>query len=338
MEAESNKFTIAQAARWYARLRAPDCTDIERQAFEQWLKLDRAHALAYAQAERMADRITQQVFADSRLRALAAAALQSRENGFRISTSWRWAAAFVLSVALGALSLSQYRGQIEAMASTKTYTNGLSQQQRIELKDGSVIHLDVGAKLSVQMSKAERRIELLTGRAFFEVAHDSSRPFSVSSGGSRTIALGTRFQVSLSEKAVSVTLEQGSVAVVDTSKQTRWRETLAPGEQLNVNLVNSGREKLHVDADSVTSWSQGRLVFKGTPLGEALAELNRYAAVKVHLGDQTLAAVPIGGNFVAGGNSEDFVDALAAVLPLKGVRVGADEIVLFQRYETETHT
>ena len=206
----------------------------------------------------------------------------------------------------------------------------------MDLQDGSIVYLDVGSRVNVQMSKAERRIELAVGRAFFEVAHDSARPFSVSAGGARTVALGTRFQVALSQQLVSVTLLDGSVAVADTNESGNWREVLRPGQQLRYSAASRSKEKREVDAAALTGWSHGRLVFKGTPLAEALEEVNRYAATKVRIGDQALADLPVGGNFIAGGSSDDFVEALAAVLPLKIVRVGADEIVLFQRYETDT--
>jgi hypothetical protein len=47
--------------------------------------------------------------------------------------------------------------------------------------------------------------------------------------------------------------------------------------------------------------------------------------------------VPVGGNFIAGGDSAQVVAALAAVLPLKPVYAGTSEIVLLRNYETASN-
>lgn len=247
----------------------------------------------------------------------------------------RHAAALVLAVAIALLfSLSkdiQGLGKVQPVH----YANNGLKSQRIELQDGSVVHLDVGAKMSVRISQKERALELEKGRALFDVAHDKRRPFSVEANGTRIVALGTQFQVEVEARrqTVDVTLEQGSVAVSDTTRSQSWREVLSPGHALHVDRNSNQRKTRRVDASAATSWSTGLLVFEGMPLQQVLDELNRYASVKVRLGDSDLADVPIGGNFAAGGDSMEFVETLEAVLPLRSVRTGANEIVLFQKLD-----
>ncbi len=81
----------------------------------------------------------------------------------------------------------------------------------------------------------------------------------------------------------------------------------------------------------MTAWSQGRLVFDGEPLSTVLAQVNRYSSIKVVLGDERLASIPIGGTFAAGGDAGAFVQALSAILPVRSEPAGDHEIVLFQR-------
>ena len=92
--------------------------------------------------------------------------------------------------------------------------------------------------------------------------------------------------------------------------------------------------KTSVDTYMATSWSRGRLVFRGTPLAEALEEVNRYSTRKLRLADPSLASLPVGGNFIAG-DSELIVSAFAAALPLRSVDGGGGEILLFRRYEPD---
>ena len=58
------------AARWYARLRADDCTPQDRAAFEAWRARDRRNAVAYATAERLGDALARLAIVDPRLQSL----------------------------------------------------------------------------------------------------------------------------------------------------------------------------------------------------------------------------------------------------------------------------
>lgn len=341
-----------QAALWYARLRAPDCSDVERHDFQLWLEADASHEQAWQLAVAIADRVKQQAQHDSRLRALADAALQSSAHStanraackpaavdavsgktcLAHANFWRRAAVVVLSIGAAAWLATRMNEQAPEANSMASYANHETHEQRIQLEDGSVVHLDVGAELSVEMHAHARNLQLSSGRAYFEVAHDATRPFAVIAGDTRTVALGTRFQVAMVSGGVQVTLAQGSVAVSDAADSGRWREVLHPGQQLNIHENNDKHELSEINADAAMGWSKGRLIFDGAPLAQALDEFNRYASVKVSLGDASLANIPIGGNFVAGSSSSEFVAALTAVLPLRSVSAGANEIVLFQRY------
>jgi transmembrane sensor len=205
----------------------------------------------------------------------------------------------------------------------------------VTLSDGSVVSLDVASEISVRITETERQIALVEGRAVFDVAHDAMRPFVVSAADSRTTALGTVFQVQRQGHNVVVTLAEGKVAVTGRSDSASWQETLIPGEQITIDPEASTRpRKRAVDASMSTAWTRGRLVFHGTPLDEALAEVNRYSARKVRLGDPSLGGLSVAGNFIAG-DSEAAVSAFAAMLPLRAVDGSGGELILFRRYHAE---
>lgn len=341
MENIPSEHTIRQAAVWYARLHAPDCGQAERHAFQKWLESDPSHAQAFASAERAARLITNRLAADARLKALADEALRpppepvQTNGGSRIlRNQLRYAAMLVMGVGIALFIATLQNRPVSVAEPTVAYTNAELSKRRIELNDGSVVHLDVDSSITVALSSAERRVELNKGRAYFDVAHDSSRPFSVTASGTRVVALGTEFQVELQpeKQTVSVTLAEGSVMVSEHKKRSAWREVLTPGEQLQVDEVSRRHTTQAVNTSRITSWSSGRLVFDATPLNQVLSEINRYSRTKVVLGDASLANVPIGGNFLAGGDTEEFLETLMAVLPLRSIRTGANEIVLFQRH------
>lgn len=338
MEKNPSDINIHQAAQWYARLRAPDCGPSERSAFQAWLESDPRHLQAYESAARAAQMVSSQLAVDPRLQALAADALgqpPAPRRGF-LRANARYAALLITAVGLGLFFAISQRSPVIEGRPTALYANSGHQIQHIALDDGSSVHLDAGALVSVTLDPEERKLILHHGRAFFAVAPDKLRPFSVSASGAQVVALGTQFQVEvLDQQAVNVTLAEGSVAVTDNKSQRGWREVLVPGQQLQIDRASGRHQTVSVDIALTISWSDGRLIFDGMPLHQVLDEINRYASTKVILGDNALANIPIGGNFVAGGDAEEFVATLAAALPLRSVRTGANEIALFQRYETD---
>jgi transmembrane sensor len=122
--------------------------------------------------------------------------------------------------------------------------------------------------------------------------------------------------------------------VTGNQKQSTWSERLTPGEQISLNADGHVHEKRAVDTQAVTSWSRGRLVFRSTPLADALQEVNRYGHRKVRLGDADLADLPVDGNFIAG-ETDLIVSAFAAALPLRIAEGDVGEIILFRRYEAD---
>jgi transmembrane sensor len=321
---------LQEAARWHARLQAVDCTAQERAAFESWRNGHPDHASAYERAQRLTANIDRLMLSDPRLQALAARAYTAAAAK-RPASRWTAPATLAASLALAVVAV-QFGSQLLGSQSATVAYDTAAQRRSVTLEDGSTVQMDVATRIEVRMSGQRRELQLLAGRALFEVAHDAARPFSVTAAGARTTALGTRFQVESVDERVVVTLAEGSVAVDSDSSASGWREKLAPGEQLSVDARHSAVAKHNVDLQQVTSWSRGRHAFRGTPLAEAIDEINRYADRKVRLGDPSLAGLPVGGNFISG-DSERIVDALAAVLPLRVVLGAGDEILLFRRYE-----
>jgi len=327
---------LQEAARWQARLHAEDCSESDRLAFREWRQRQGEHASATELAQAVLAGVDQ-LARQSRLQALADEAFaQYAQPRVRESRRWLVPAAFAATVLLCVFAVWMTT-QTFPIVQSIAYGTAASERRAVTLSDGSSIEMDAGTRLNVTMTAERRMVELQAGRAIFAVAHDAARPFSVDAGGSRTTALGTRFQVQRQDLQVVVTLTEGSVAVTpdvddDAAVANAWQERLIPGEQLTIDQLTPGRDRKFVDAAIVTSWTQGRHLFRATPLAEALEEVNRYAAKKVRLGDPALAELRVGGSFVAG-DSEQIVAAFAAVLPVRIVQGGNNEIILFRSYD-----
>src|SRR3954469_1676463 len=103
MDRKPTEKAAADAARWYVRLRAEDCTLGEREAFQAWMALSSANARAYDQARRVSRRVDELANQDPRMGELAAAALADRAEAPQRAMPWRFAAALLLGVGLAAL-------------------------------------------------------------------------------------------------------------------------------------------------------------------------------------------------------------------------------------------
>jgi transmembrane sensor len=331
--------TLQEAARRQARAQAHDCSPEEQEDARAWEAQSAEHAAAGELSRKVlggVDQLAAHEAFRSKLQALADDALNAYavEPCERPQTNrWRLAAGIAAGFVLTSLAWQLHQRQVTHEIQESSYATTQHERRSITLPDGSVVQLDVGTELAVRMSEDKREIDLLSGRALFQVAHDATRPFSVSTETSRTTALGTQFQVQRDDDHVVVTLAEGSVAVEGSAHggSASWQDQLRPGEQLSIDAKTAERSLHIVDTQLVTSWTLGRHVFRATPLHEALDEVNRYASKKVRLGDPSLADLPVAGNFVAG-DSEVVVEAFSAVLPLRVVKGGEQELILFRRY------
>jgi transmembrane sensor len=324
------------AARWYARVHAPDCTGQDRQSFEAWLRSSPDHWRAYADAERTVRRFDQLLENDPGLRELADRVCGESPRAPR---KWAVAGALAASLVVG-LMVVHLGASVDHLTEPEVFATTQDQQRDVVLADSSVVHLDIGSEIAVTMTEHSREITLTRGRALFQVAKDAERPFTVTAGGTLTTALGTQFQVHTQSDQVVVVLTEGSVSVAGMQDEpigdAGWEIRLTPGQELSLKRAGAAPVRRTIDPNMATSWSRGRLVFRGTPLAEALEEVNRYATRKLRLADPSLASLPVGGSFIAG-DSELALSAFEAALPLRSVAGGGGEILLFKRYEPEPH-
>lgn len=316
-----------EAAAWFARRRDGACTPSEETAFEEWCDRSEAHAVAYAETER-AWHQWRQLQSSDRMRAMAAAAMAATAPQQRsVVANRRWvpllaAACIVAAVIIGGIGLlSRLLSSLPV-----TYSTALGEQRTEQLPDGTQVTLNTETALLVRYDHDQREVELQHGEALFDVVHDTARPFVVTAGDGSVTDLGTRFAIRDDSGTAIVTLLQGRVEIAARDARTQ----LTPGEQARYGAHIAGISVRKVDPTAVTAWLHGRLDFNGMPLAQAIADANRYSAVKLRLGDPKLADMPVGGSFRAKDNAA-IAAALSAVFPVRVARNNAHEIVLVPR-------
>jgi len=156
------------------------------------------------------------------------------------------------------------------------------QVMKIRLEDGTLVHLAPAGKL-----RYRNREVILDGEAFFDVAKDAHKPFTVKAGGLTVNVLGTRFNVS----DTAVSLVDGRVQVV-ANNQTY---DLQPGEQLYKH--NNNYYERAYDVDEVTGWKSSILVFRNESFATAAARIEKMYDVKIVFTDPETASSRIFARF-----------------------------------------
>ena len=195
----------------------------------------------------------------------------------------------------------------------KTYQTDVGGRMTAHLDDGSTVQLNTDSRLRVRFRLGERRLELVKGQAFFDVAHDARRPFLVTAGPMEVRAVGTRFDVRHDGPGASVVLAQGKVQVrAKDVREAGW--TLSPGQEL---VLRSGvrAHPARVDVASLTGWTNNVITFHDVALIDAVAEMNRYERAKITLAPGVQVHAKISGLFSPGEEGE-FVDAAVASFDL----------------------
>lgn len=312
---------LTQAERWYARLKAPDCSAVERLEFQRW-RAAPEHEAAYADTERLWESLGQ---------LSARPGFERLSHGILAQTAPRRHWQPVALVASAALALiagcvimwAQHREPPGVAYATKP-----GERSIIKLADGSQLVLNYATELDVRLDGKARRVTLHKGEALFSVAPDRTRPFTVVVGDGTVTVLGTRFEVRNDDQHVAVTLSEGRVALDRQIDEQHVQ--LEPGKQVRFQVGRPELSQRSVDADVVTSWSTGRLRFRSTPLADALAEVNRYATTPIRIVDPALATIPIAGTFELG-DTASVVSALTALWPIRAEEKGG-EVLLHHRH------
>lgn len=211
-----------------------------------------------------------------------------------------------------------------------TWRTAVGARQVVNLSDGSTATLGSDTELRVAFSRSTRNLDLSHGEAFFDVAHDTSRPFVVHAGTYRVIAVGTRFDVRRDAGKLRVVVTRGLVRLQSVQEPARAPAMLPAGSIATIDGGDLAVRHVPLDqAREFSSWRSGYVVFHGAPLIDAIQEFNRYNTRKIVIADPSLDDLKVGGNFRLD-NSGAFVRLLQEVFPVRAAE-HRDRIVLSRR-------
>jgi ferric-dicitrate binding protein FerR (iron transport regulator) len=220
--------------------------------------------------------------------------------------------------------------QAEKLQSEISTRNG--SKTYIILPDGTKVWLNSGSKVTYDKKFGETKREvILTGEAYFDVAHNADKPFVIHTQAMDIRVLGTEFNVRSypDENTTETSLIRGSIEVTLKDKRAE-KIILKPNEKLVVSnesdSVAEAPEKerkpeppiislSHLNYFSLdstvleTSWVQNRLVFEDESFTNLAKRMERWYGVKFVFESDDVQQLRFTGNF----KEESIQEALEAM-------------------------
>ena len=303
-----------EAVDWFLQRRErPDDSALAAD-FDAWLTRDERHAKAYERVRCLMGDAGALLAAD---RAFLLKATRKRGNA-----KGKAAAAAIAGVSL----LSGFYLTDMPMRLRSDHMSGTAERQVVTTPDGSTITLNANSAIALRFSAKERRLLLLRGEIFVEVAPDAARPFSVEAAGGTTTALGTAFDIDMRNEATSVTVLEHSVSVVTGQQGQNGR--LNENQRVDYSSDGLLGSIETVDPSSIAAWRNGRFVFEDRPLSEVLETFERYLPGRIVVTRESLRRKRLSGNFDLSDPGAALAD-LAAALEIGVVRAGPYLTVLY---------
>ncbi|PJL73222.1 histidine kinase [Stenotrophomonas maltophilia] len=306
-----------QALRWVIRCSAGPLPERQQRSLQRWLQADPRHALAWRQQQAFwlrLDAAGPEVLAA--LPELTADRQGLRPIAPRRRLPWLLASAAVMVLMVAAAPHALLLARSDLRSSTAPRV--------VQLDDGSTAVLDAGTALALAFDGQQRRVRLLRGQAWFQVAHEL-RPFQVEAGGGRIRDIGTAFSVSMQGATITTEVSEG---VVDVRPGDGSVQRLRAGQ---VRAFRDGRwlQPLQQAApEAMAPWRRGEVVIDGLPAAQAIADLGRYRRAPVWVVGGQGARVRVSGLFHLQ-QPEAAIDAVAAQAGLRVQRLPGGALLVW---------
>ena len=155
-------------------------------------------------------------------------------------------------------------------------------------QDGTKVYLNAGAVITYPRSwRLDRRRVSLEGEAYFEVAHNRKRPFTVDVFNTKVKVYGTSFNVNAypEDSTISVALIGGSVAFEADGRE----HLMKPSQLLTYNRSDGSVSLVEVShPDNYTLWTANVINFRDNTLENVMEVLGRWYDVSFDVEDRSL--------------------------------------------------
>ena len=321
-----------QAANWVAKLDFDEPSKETLAAFKQWINQSPEHKAAFEEYVGVWDQVNilSQLEPPRERKAHEAA---NETGGFYFGRRPLLALCSFVVVCVLAVQVFIPSGQA-------IYQTEIGAQQLFTLPDGSTALLNTNSAIEVDYTDKRRLITLSQGEAHFDVVKNPDKPFEVYAGKGLVRAVGTAFSVHLRKNDVEVVVTEGIVQIdpatlskPDAIKPTHPRVTAGSAATYDrhtaKHVILAELEKI----EEITSWHKGLLIFDDEPLENVVAEVGRYTSTQIHIPEEKVRQLKVGGQFKIG-DTEAMFEALKISFDIQAGFV-SDDLVYLVRSEAQ---
>lgn len=220
------------------------------------------------------------------------------KTGPRYLRYWPVAAAIALIISAVFVFNLMIKNTTEPPISLITQETVAGQKKRIELADGTIVHLNAQSYISYPQSFAEEnRLLEASGEVYLEVAEDPDRPFILNFPQLTIKVIGTAFNVNnYKAQNTEVSVVHGKVEVSERFNQQEIT-TLVKGQQLDFDHQNGSHIIAEIAQDEMIEWIYGVLKFNNEALAQVAERLERWYGVKIIFENELLKNCRLTGEF-----------------------------------------
>lgn len=162
------------------------------------------------------------------------------------------------------------------------------------LPDGTLVTLNKHSSIHYpKRFKGNTRAVELEGEAFFDVAHDKSKPFIITADEASIKVVGTSFNVKTSAAKTEVIVETG---IVEVSKQSAMVR-LKPKEKATVTRGNEAPVKETIHDELYSYYRTKEFICNATPLYKLVDVLNEAYGSHIVIKDEQLKQMQLNTTF-----------------------------------------
>jgi ferric-dicitrate binding protein FerR (iron transport regulator) len=330
----------------------PEKSETIRQAREIYIALNGNHTAAQFVADRNAFAMIAEKHLSMAIPDTAGSYLQPAKSTLVRRLVWYSSiAAAVIIITFFVSNIGTWsKAEKDQLTYNVTEKSREGERRSFRLPDGSKVMLNAGSTMQIDENFNTKTRELsLEGEAFFDVAHDASRPFIIHTHKMDIKVLGTIFNVRAypGDKTTETSLIKGSVEITLREKATR-KVLLRPNEKIVLpnltdpantkNAATTGNNEQDFKITGLTynkndyvvtevSWTQNRLAFSNCSFETIAKDLERWYNVSIRFTNEEVKQYRFTATFDQK-NIEQVLTALQLSRYFKYTITGGNNIII----------
>lgn len=295
---------LIEAADWLVRLTSRAATEEDAERLAVWRAQSTAHEAAFCEV------------AGVRSYAVIAKTTKKPVNRRAVLSAGGGALALLAGFGLARPPLGLWPSYAELMADHRTPVGG-----RLAIRPIAGVEVELSSRTAVSLIDGGHGIQLIAGETYVAAARQP-RDFTVEMGQLRVTTRDAEFNVQAFTNHERVACVRGEL-----SCRAGARSSILAANQALMLATDGSMRRSTINTANESAWRRGLLVFEGTPLADAVEQINLYRPGRIVLADSSLGRFPLNAVFHIA-QIENSVAQIEQLLNLRARHVAGGVVLL----------